>query len=61
MVKSNLSEFSVASDSCSLEIKNISKSFGENNVIAPELTSIIQTIENSISTSVDAKNIVIEL
>jgi len=33
---------------------------GENNVIAPELTSIIQTIKNSIGTSVDAKNIVIE-
>ncbi|MDC0074670.1 ABC transporter ATP-binding protein [Alphaproteobacteria bacterium] len=41
MVKSNLSEFSVASDSCSLEIKNISKSFGSvkaNDLISFKVT-----------------------
>ena len=46
-------------------IKGIKKEIFEKilnpgNVITPELTSIIQTIENSVGTSVDAKNIVIE-
>lgn len=46
-------------------IKNVKREIFQNilnpgNVIVPELISIIQTIKNSIGTSIDAKNIVIE-
>ena len=40
--------------------KVLNQTTGGKTNIAPELTSIIQTIENSIGTSVDAKNIVID-
>jgi hypothetical protein len=40
--------------------KVLNQTTGAETNIAPELTSIIQTIENSIGTSVDAKNIVID-
>ena len=40
--------------------KVLNQQVDDNKVIAPELTSIIETIEKSVGTSVDAKKIVIE-